>query len=249
MARQGSAMEVTNQNQYLKVLLVGGPGSGKSIFAASCPTPGYVFDVDGGILSYRGTDFEYGQYTMDGAGFQDFVKELKEVSEETKNGKYNTIVLDSATTLMDLAMQQALRLDPKRSPTGGPIWNVHYSMVKNMVEGAIKAIISLPANIVVICHKDIVKDESSGSIIAIEPLLTGTLSKRIPGLFDEVYYASVRGAQGNNQWVLQTVPRGLIEARSRISGKEHILPDYIPNEYSAVMHYIRANQSQLAKKA
>lgn len=243
MGREGSAKEVTTTNQFLKVLVVGGPGTGKSQFAATFPSPAYVFDIDGGIVSYKGKDFTYSQFELSNAGYVDFTKEFKETLKEAKEGKYQTIVLDSTSSLTDMAMERAMVMDPKRSLTGGPVWNIHYSMVKHLVESTIKALVSLPCNVVVIAHKEIVKNEEDGTIVAVEPLLTGNLSRRIPGLFDEVYYALTKNEGGKPHWYLQTVPRGLIEARSRISGRERILPDLIDNDYASIMAHIRANKS------
>lgn len=243
MGREGSALDVTVSNQYLKVLVVGGPGTGKSQFAATFPTPGYVFDCDGGIVSYKKKDFTYSQFDLSNAGYVDFTRELKATVAEAKEGKYQTIVLDSTSSLTDMAMERALTMDPKRSPTGGPVWNIHYSMVKHLVESTIKALVSLPCNLVVIAHKEIVKNEDDGSVVAVEPLLTGNLSRRIPGLFDEVYYATTKNEGGKPHWYLQTVPRGLIEARSRISGRERILPDLLDNDYASIMAHIHANKS------
>jgi len=166
------------------------------------------------------------------------VKFEKDLLQLRKDCKYKTVVVDSTTTMTDLAMERALMLDPKRSPTGGPIWNVHYQMVRNLVEGKLRQIVSLPANVIVLSHIDIKRDESTGAIIDIGPLLTGQLSEKVPGYFDEVYYATTRREKSVTQWYLQTVPIGLTKARSILSGKEHRLPDFVPNDWQAIMKYI-----------
>lgn len=243
MPREGSAVDVTLTNQYHKFILVGGPGTGKSQFAASCPTPGYVFDCDNGIISYKKLDFTYSQFANTNLGFIDFQREFNAVEKEAREGKYQTVVLDSATTLSFMAMERALTIDPKRSAVQGPLWNVHYGMVKNLIESIFKRLTSLPCNVVVICHKEIVKNEEDGSVVGIQPLLTGKLSENIPMLFDEVYYTLTQSKGGKSEWWMQTVPRGLTSARSRISGRDHILPDLIPNDYNAIMAFIAKTQT------
>ena len=63
-----NAMDVTATSEYLKVAIVGEPGTGKSVFASTFPTPGYVFDFSGGIITYRGKDFDYEQYQTSPSG-------------------------------------------------------------------------------------------------------------------------------------------------------------------------------------
>jgi len=186
-------------------------------------------------LTYAGKDFDYETYDMN---WQSWVKFEKDLLRLRKDCKYKTVVVDSTTTMTDLAMERALMLDPKRSPTGGPIWNVHYQMVRNLVEGKLRQIVSLPANVIVLSHIDIKRDESTGAIIDIGPLLTGQLSEKVPGYFDEVYYATTRREKSVTQWYLQTVPIGLTKARSILSGKEHRLPDFVPNDWQEIMKYI-----------
>ncbi len=230
-----SAKNVETSTQHLKIMVVGSYGTGKSTFAASAPTPGFVFDFDGHILTYAGKDFDYETYKIT---WQDWVKFEKDLLQLRKDCKYKTVVVDSTTAMTDLAMERALMLDPKRSPTGGPIWNVHYQMVRNLVEGKLRQVVSLPANVIVLSHIDIKRDESTGAIIDIGPLLTGQLSEKVPGYFDEVYYATTRREKSVTQWYLQTVPIGLTKARSILSGKEHRLPDFVPNDWQAIMKYI-----------
>ena len=122
------------QTEAIKCMIIGKNGSGKSIFASSFPTPGFVFDFDKGIISYRGNDFDYENFDLSAKGWSKFVKVFDEVD---KSGEYKTIIIDSTTAMTACAMQMAMQLDPTRSPTGGPVWNKHYGMVKNLVEGYI----------------------------------------------------------------------------------------------------------------
>ena len=234
-----SAKNVSPETEFFKAMVVGSYGTGKSIFAASCPTPGFVFDFDEGIISYQGKDFDYEQYSRDWKGWVKFEKDLLNLIKDVEGGKYKTIIVDSTSTMTDLAMERALVLDPKRSATGGPVWNVHYMMVRHMMEGKLRQIVGLSCNVIVISHIDIARDEDTGAIVDITPLLTGQLREKIPGLFQEVYYATTKRAGQKTEWLLQTVPIGFKKARSRLSGKDHFLPDFIPNDYNEVMKYLR----------
>ncbi len=234
-----NARDVSVDTEYFKCMLIGTYGTGKSVFASSCPTPGFIFDFDEGIITYKGLDFDYEQYSNDWKGWVKFEKDLIQVKKGVEEGKYVTVIVDSTSAMTDLAMERALQLDPKRSATGGPLWQVHFMMVRNLMEGKLRQIIGLLCNVIVISHIDIVRDEKTGNILDISPLLTGQLREKIPGAFQEVYYCTTRRANQKTEWVLQTVPIGFTKARSRLSGVPHKLPDFIPNNYSALMKRLK----------
>lgn len=242
-----SALNVTPMTEWLKTIVIGDAGSGKSIFASSFPTPGFVFDFGTQILSYRGLDFDYEQFSLGPLGWVAFEKCVIQVKKDVAEGKYKTVIVDDTTGLTDLAMERALQLDPKRSAVGGPVWNCHYSMVKNLVEGRLRQIFDLPCNIVVIAHLTYITDQETGAILGVEPMLTGQLSIKIPSYFDEVMYSQVKREGGETKWYLQTVPIGFNRARSRMSGKLRILPDLIPNDYSIVMDYMTGKKVKAGK--
>lgn len=233
-----SAKDVTVQSQLIKALVIGDYGSGKSIFASSFPTPAFVFDFDKGILSYRGKEFDYAQYPIDPKGWVEFEKDFNEIKKAVVDGKYKTVIIDSTSCMADLAMERALQLDPKRSPTGGPLWNSHYSIVKNLVEGKLRQFMQFNANLVIISHLQIVRDEETGAIMGTKPLLPGMLSEKLPGYFDEVYYSFAKTKEGKPNYVLQTATKGHYKARSRISGEKNILPLEIPNNYDELVKLI-----------
>jgi hypothetical protein len=239
-----SAKDVTPTSEYLKACSVGIPGSGKSVFGASFPKPGFVYDFGTQILSYRGLDFDYEQFTTDNHGWIRFEQVSKKVIsgayfKEARGveGQYETIIVDDLTGMGDLALARALALDSKRSATDGPLWNVHYQMQRNLMEGRLKQIYDIQANILFIMHQQFVTDQETGNILGSEPLLVGQLSTRIPAMFDEVYYHQTRRSAGDTQWLVQTVPIGYSNGRSRLSGKARLLPDLLPNDFNEVMAY------------
>ena len=109
------------QTSALNVLAVGDYGSGKSSLFSTFPQPGFVFDFDNQIAVYRDGDWDYGQYPVSPQGWAQFEKDFRDVRNLCKEGKYKTVIFDSATGMTALAMERAMSLDPKRSPTGGPL--------------------------------------------------------------------------------------------------------------------------------
>ena len=221
----------------LKVYGLGSYGTGKSVFASTFPTPGFVFDFDLRIATYRGKDWDYESFEMNNQGWVLFEKTFREVQKEAKEGKYKTVVLDSTSSMTDTAMERAMALDPKRSPEGGPIWNVHYQIVKNLMEPKLHAILSLPCHVVVLGHWKITTDQATGSIVSVDPLLTGQLSEKVPGYFDEVYAFFTELKQGKTSYFFRTVPYGYFKARSTISGPTSLLPDKIGNSFQELMEH------------
>lgn len=257
MSKLPSALNVGVDTEFLRVMSVGESGEGKSIFASSFPTPGFIFDFGKEVISYRGKDFDYEQYELSPKGWlkyeRDFVtftkclKEGKRFPDEKgvqKEGKYKTAVVDNVTAMTDVCMTQALQLDPKRSLTGGPIWNVHYGLVKNLMEGRLRQLLNLECNLVLIAHLEIISDKETGAIIGVEPSMTGSLGVDIPSYFHEVYYHTHRKEGGDTKWFLQTVPVGRNHGRSRASGKERLLPDMVENDYNEIIAYLTGKKKK-----
>jgi len=232
-----NAMEYEPLNDNHKFLLLGDYGTGKSTFAATCPEKGFLFNFDDRVITYKGKDFDYETFPITSKGWVEFEKKSAEIRKDVMAGKYKTIVLDSTTAMTDIAMERALALDPKRNLVGGPLWNVHYGMIKNLIEGRLRQFINLPCNLVVCAHLQPEFSED-GAVIGYGPLLTGQLAIRIPGYFDEVYIATTKRKDNKTVYLLQTVPIGLKKARSALSGKKRLLPDFIDNDYNEVIKHI-----------
>jgi len=239
------------------IMVVGNRGKGKSTFAATAPQPMHVFDFDHKIQSYRTVEeLSYSNYPLSSLGWAEFEKDFREVSKLAKEGEYKTVVIDSATSFTDLAMERALQLDPTRD-MNGPQWNIHYKIVRNLIEPKYRQLLSLPCTIIVICHLEIKTDQKSGATLAIQPLLGGQLAIKIPGYFEEVYLANSRTIttgkdtktpKKTTQYYLKTVPQGLFEARSTFSGKENLLPEEIPNDYPTLLSLYKKGVDALSQK-
>jgi hypothetical protein len=147
------------EDRLFKVYGLGAFGTGKSVFASTWPTPGFVFDFDQRISTYRGRDWDYESFPLSAAGWVKFEGVIREVQKDVAAGKYKTVVLDSTTSMTDTAMERALQLDPKRSDANGPIWNVHYQLVKNLVEPKLHVILSMPCHVIMLGHWQVKVDQ------------------------------------------------------------------------------------------
>lgn len=245
-----NAKDITFLSEFHKIFVIGDYGTGKSVFASTCPTPGFLFDFDNRPLSYRGFNWDYESYPTSAQGWMKFEKDINQVVKDVDAGNYITVVLDSSTALTDVAMERALQLDPRRSDEGGPIWNVHFQIVRNLVEGKLHKLLSMQCHVILIGHWNMKIDAKTGAILSIDPMLTGQLSTKVPGYFDEVYCAATKSGESGTQYILRTVPRGLYKARSTVSGPFRLLPDEIPNNYPALAKAMQeAKEKEVEKKA
>jgi hypothetical protein len=233
-----SAKDIKMDIENLNIYGLGDFGTGKSVFASTFPTPGFVFDFDNRIQTYRGRAWDYATFPLSAKGWVDFETAYREVGKLVAEGKYKTIVLDSTTSMSDTAMERALQLDPKRSSEGGPQWNIHYQIVKNLMEPKLHGILSYPCNVIMLGHWKVQVDQKTGIILSVDPLLTGNLAEKVPGYFNEVYSFFSDIKEGKDRFYFRTVSRGFHKARSTISGPYRLLPDEIPNDYQSFKAYL-----------
>jgi hypothetical protein len=233
-----SAKDIKLSVSKLNIFGLGDFGTGKSVFASTFPTPGFVFDFDNRIKTYRGRDWDYATFDLSAKGWVDFETAYRELQKLCADGKYKTVVVDSTTSMTDTAMERAMQLDPKRSAEGGPIWNVHYQIVKNLMEPKLHGLLNLPTHVIMLGHWKIETDQKTGTILSIDPLLTGQLSAKVPGYFDEVYAFFSRIREGKDFFYFRTVSQNLYKARSTISGPYRLLPDEVPNDYVSFKTYL-----------
>lgn len=233
--KRKSAMKDDPSAEFIKVFLAGAPGTGKSRFGSTFPTPGFVFDFGENYRAFRGKDFDYVQYPKTSSGWLQYERDFRDIREAVKKGEYISVIHDDCTGFADMAMEHAMALDPKRSVEKGPIWNVHYQIVKNLVAPKLRVLSSFPCHVLINCHHKLHMDSDTGAIMKIEPLLTGDLPTRVPGSFGEMYCSFVKAKGGKPYYYLRLVPLGHYQARSLISGEGGLLPPEIPNSFKVLL--------------
>lgn len=228
----------------INFFVAGGVGSGKSFFASTFPTPGFVFDFDKQITVYRGLDFDYEQYDMTSAGWLKYTKDLSLI---VKDKKYKSLITDSTTSLQAIAMERALAINPSRNEAGGAKNDVHYSLMRCLIEGELRKLLSYIGYKVVIAHMEADKDRE-GNLTGYHPLLVGALKTIMPSFFGEILYAQRRNLDNKLAYVLQTVNLGYYNARSNLSGRQKLLPDFVPNDFNSIMKLLTERLEEDNKK-
>jgi phage nucleotide-binding protein len=210
-----NAKEINTENLKLKVLIYGKSGTGKTTFACSFPKP-FIFDFDNGMLSQRGKDVEYEIYKDEvengvnkRSGWKDFSDKLNELE---KQPLYDTLVVDSITTLEDSLMADTCRLNKRTIPT-----LAEWLIVMNKLEDTFSRMTKIAKHVVFTAHEMTIQDELT-SEVWILPLIVG---KKLPGKvglwFDECYRAQMgKDKSGNTCSQVITTADFRYTAKSRL---------------------------------
>jgi hypothetical protein len=229
------------------ILLVGDGGTGKTTFIGTCPKP-YIFDFDNGVASLRGnSEVEYDMFKdaprgskvfnpdngiyQFGKAWPAFISRLNEIGGQMDKGTcpYETLALDSVTTLSDICMNYVLNSD---GHTGNPQIQ-HWGSQIQLLQTVMDQLTSWDIIRIVTAH---IQRNTNDVTQVIEqlPLVTGKLAGKISIYFDEVYYTAVKVGAKGREYVLTTQSTGMIKsARSRAK-----VPDGTKSDWQEIKKYV-----------
>lgn len=200
-----NAKDITTENLRINLLLYGMSGTGKTTAGCSFPKA-YVADFDDGMLSQKGVDVEYNTFS----NYQDFEFKFAELE---KKCPFDTIVLDSITTMQEYLMDKILKQNNRKMPTMNE-WNVLIASLKDLF----MRITKISRHCVVIAHQQMRQDDITGDIF-IQPLIVGKkMPEQLPLWFDEVYHCeATRDTKGKPVFQVLTTASGRYTAKSRLN--------------------------------
>lgn len=197
-------------SEFIKVLVVGPPGTTKTCFAVGFPYPMLVLDFDGKVNSaaawYAGdkerlenVDVRQLGKRLDGS---DPIAEMNKIIAEElipqqKAGemKYKTLLIDSATTFSGAVLAHIVRTNPaiKRVPSAQGLQPCQqdFGILKREFSKLIPGLLSLPMNVVMTAHIKTDRSDLTGEIIR-SPIMDGSFGQELPIYFEEVYCVSMK---------------------------------------------------------
>lgn len=215
--------------EYLKCLLYGKWGSGKTWTLGTAPKPIYVFDCDNGLETLSGVpDITYDIYApkenrKDMLPLNSLISKVNEFVDECP---YATVALDSATVLSVLCKNRIVTLNDrwnKDAPMRIQDW---MTLAKDLGE-IFMGLLSIDANIIVTGHSRVsVSDETSSVLYLILSEAGQAFPQSAPIYFDEIYRQVVvskpsmkikAGVSASNQYLLQTEEIGNWRCKSRLN--------------------------------
>ena len=186
-----------------KLLVIGEPGAGKTVLAASFPGPLLYLDFDGKVdsaaLFYKGNEeILNGVDVRDltpKAGFDPIV-ELQKIyekelipGEQSGNFPFKTIVIDSISAFSTAALRHIIETNPgiqgvqtKQGKIPSPS---HYGILLREFQKLIPSLLSAPCNVVMCAHTDTYKNETG--VIIKAPMMDGSFSGKIAQYFKEIW--------------------------------------------------------------
>lgn len=172
--------------QYLKMLVYGGPGVGKTVFSSTAPNVLFC-DAEAGVLSIANKDIDMVKIT----NFSQTISIYEFLLAD--NHKYEAVVLDSLTEIQLKSMDVVLKYEYSKNPNRDPDiptlkdWGKSTEQIRKMV----RAFRDLPMHVIFVCLSTDVKDELTGALYT-KPALPGKLSDRVCGYVDIIGYLDIR---------------------------------------------------------
>ncbi len=209
------------KNRTFNALIYGGMGTGKTNLLTTCRRPVLIHSFDPGGTNtirneigngiYADTRYEVEDAEKPSA-FQAWDKEYDRLKAGGVFSQIGTYAIDSATMWSASAMNVVLK---KAGRAGAVPFQQDYLPAMVMIENAIKDMVSLPCDCILICHDDADKDEATGKMF-VGPMFVGKLKVRVPILFDEIYMAVTKETSKGAEYSLLTRNTGLYKARTRL---------------------------------
>lgn len=222
---------------YIRALLVGEPGTGKTHLAGTFPSP-YFLDCDKGMATLAGKSYPYYSIEYGQEASRITMMMLAKLNrKEPPFDKCQTFVLDSLSALSNLMEVELAKYPTEASKSDSkevmslPDFRVHRRRMINIVTSLMR--LSEHMNVVVTANVEYDKDEVFGRMIELPSMAGKKVPLEMGRYFDEIYRLSYD--RGNEQWILNTKPTKLFNmAKSRRGVPDNL----IDPSYEQVVPYI-----------
>ena len=210
------ATPVKDRTVFVKALLYGQAGSGKTRFCADAPNPMW-FDFESSTETLR----HWPEYEHIPVKRPKDVDELrKDIETASKDPSIETVVIDTITTSLDYYLRR--RMDSfaaKRDKY--TLYEADYKYATQVFTDLFGFLQDQPINVVIIGHERIFRDVDSGNITGIVPDITPRLQQAVTRLVNVVGYLEVETSQHKGATRRLYLNRTkVIEAKNRLNIQE-----------------------------
>lgn len=216
-------------------IIYGQPKMGKTSIISTCPGPILVHSFDPGGSKVLADDIDKGRVLVDTRfenddpynprAFDLWCREFDKLESSGFFDVVGTYCLDSMTTWAQCIMQQIIKEASQRQK-GRSIKDAprqqDWMPQMNKIEVYMRKFVSLPCNCILLGHDHQKTDDEGRNVGPRQLMITGKLNKRVPALFDEVYYLTKANAVTSERKLL-TQPKNNISAGSRLARSGKVL--------------------------
>lgn len=216
------------RSKTFNALIYGPPKVGKTTLISTMPGPILVHSFDPGGTVGLEEEIKSGKVIVDTRfevddakspkAFALWEKEINQLRKDKFFDYCGTYVIDSMTTWAQCIMYEIIKKAAAGSAkrvVGGAPRQQDWMPQMNVIENWMRVFVGLPCNCVLLGHDDVPVSEDGAPIDDRRIMITGKLSKRIPALFDEVYYMMIKNSKTGER-KLQTQPMNRVSAGSRL---------------------------------
>lgn len=176
-------------NDRLKVLILGGPKTGKTRLAATCPKP-LVIDADRGTITLGDMDLDKVTTTS--------WDEMKSVVYFLARGEhdYETLFLDGINRLQASFLIELMRKNGK-AEMNQHLWGIAKKEGLDFCEWINYLTERRKMHVIITCHSK-VKQDDNGRVIESGPEIAGDFAKQLPKAVDVVGFTVAKEAKNKN---------------------------------------------------
>lgn len=220
------ALALSDEPPYIKMVLHGAEGVGKTTFAANAPEPAFV-------------DFERSTDTLrhdpSFAKIKVFrPKVWKDVFDFTKAavGTFETVIYDTATSMQIFYMREYMVNEEKKNPTKRDKYLPYqgdYRYATNELTDFFLFLQEAPINVIFNAHSNFVTDPETNALLAIRPALTPAVWGNLRAFISVVAYMEKKpkgiGASAGVERRLYLNSTSIISAKNRLGIQEQYITD------------------------
>lgn len=197
----------TLKEQYIRAVLYGAAGSGKTHLMREFPKPMVLYDFDGkyepliGIEGITVKSFFITDIKESKVAWLDFWSEYK---KDKKDTSIKTMVIDSLTSLDSILLPACLLMmgkDPTSRESRKAFMQPAYGELLTAYGTLFDSFKSADKHVIVLAHEKKETDDK-GALLSVSPFCSGQMREKICAIFKDTWYLSLIGEGKNMRRVL-----------------------------------------------